>query len=55
MMLVPYTRRNRDLNCYNPFRAFDDLERAFFSDRTPAEFRTASTRRTSMLIWTRAA
>ena len=40
MMLVPYTRRNRDLNCYNPFRAFDDLERAFFSDRTPAEFRT---------------
>ena len=40
MMLVPYTRRIRDLSAYNPFRAFDDMERAFFSDRTPAEFRT---------------
>ena len=40
MMLVPYTRRMRDLSAYDPFRAFGDLERAFFSGRAPAEFRT---------------
>lgn len=38
MMLVPYTRKLRDL--YDPFRAFSELERAFFSDRSPGEFRT---------------
>ena len=40
MMLVPYTRRMRDLVAYDPFRTFGDLERAFFSGRGPAEFRT---------------
>ena len=40
MMLVPYTRKFRDMNAYNPFRAFDEMERAFFNDRAPAEFRT---------------
>ena len=40
MMLVPYTRRMRDLAAYDPFRTFGELERAFFSGRTPAEFRT---------------
>ena len=40
MMLVPYTRKFRDMNPYNPFRAFDEMERAFFNDRAPAEFRT---------------
>lgn len=37
-MLVPYTRRNQDL--FNPFRAFDDLERSFFSGSAFSEFRT---------------
>ena len=40
MMLVPYTRRMRDLAAYDPFRTFGELERAFFSGRVPAEFRT---------------
>ena len=40
MMLVPYTRRMRDLAAYDPFRTFGELERAFFSGRAPAEFRT---------------
>ena len=39
-MLVPYTRRMRDLAAYDPFRTFGELERAFFSGRAPAEFRT---------------
>ena len=40
MMLVPYTRRMRDLAAYDPFRTFGELERAFLSGRAPAEFRT---------------
>ena len=40
MMLVPYTRRMRDLAAYDPFRTLGELERAFFSGRAPAEFRT---------------
>ncbi len=40
MMLVPYTRRFRDLAAYDPFRTFGELERAFFSGRAPGEFRT---------------
>ncbi len=39
MMLVPYTRRNH-VSTYNPFRDFDELERAFFSDSTLGEFKT---------------
>ena len=39
-MLVPYTRAFRDLAAYDPFRAFGDLERAFFSVRALAKFRT---------------
>ncbi len=38
-MLVPYTRRN-NVSVYNPFRELDELERAFFSDRTMGEFKT---------------
>ncbi len=40
MMLVPYTRKFREFRPYDPFRAFDELERAFFNDRSPAGFRT---------------
>ena len=40
MMLVPYNRALRDLVAYDPFRTLGELERAFFSGRTPAEFRT---------------
>ncbi len=39
-MLVPYTRRIHDVSTFNPFRGFEDLERAFFSERGPGEFRT---------------
>jgi len=39
-MLVPYTRAIRDLVAYDPFRTLGELERAFFSGRAPAEFRT---------------
>ena len=39
-MLVPYTRAIRDLVAYDPFRTLGELERAFFSGRGPAEFRT---------------
>ena len=38
-MLVPYTRRN-SVSTYNPFHDFDELERAFFSDRSLGEFKT---------------
>ena len=39
-MLVPYTRALRDLAAYDPFRTLNEMERAFFSRRSPAEFRT---------------
>ena len=38
-MLVPYTRRN-SVSTFNPFHDFDELERAFFSDRSLGEFKT---------------
>ena len=38
-MLVPYTHRN-SVSTYNPFHDFDELERAFFSDRSLGEFKT---------------
>ena len=31
MFLTPYTRKQNELNHYNPFRAMEELERAFFS------------------------
>ena len=37
-MLVPYNRKNHSV--YNPFQDFDDLERAFFSDRSLGEQKT---------------
>ena len=37
-MLLPYTRKN--LSVYNPFQDVDDLERAFFSDRSLGELKT---------------
>ena len=38
MMLVPYTRRA--LSAFNPFREFDELERAFFKDNSISAFKT---------------
>ena len=38
MMLVPHSRKNHSV--YNPFQDFDDLERAFFSDRSLGELKT---------------
>ena len=38
MMLVPYSRKNHSV--YNPFHDFDDLEKAFFSDRSLGELKT---------------
>ena len=37
-MLVPYNRKNHSV--YNPCQDFDDLERAFFSDRSLGELKT---------------
>ena len=42
-MLVPYNRKNHSV--YNPFQDFDDLERAFFSDRSLGELKTEGHRR----------
>ena len=35
--LIPFTRH---VNVYDPFRAFDELERNFFNDRQTLSFRT---------------
>ena len=35
--LIPFTRH---VNVYDPFRAFDELERSFFNDRQTLGFRT---------------
>ena len=35
--LIPFTRH---VNVYDPFRAFDELERSFFNDRQTLSFRT---------------
>lgn len=38
-MFVPYTRKN-SVSTFNPFHDFDELERAFFTDRSLGEFKT---------------
>ena len=35
--LIPFTRH---VNVYDPFRAFDEMERSFFNDRSTLSFRT---------------
>ena len=35
--LIPFTRH---VNVYDPFRAFDEMERSFFNDRQTLGFRT---------------
>jgi len=40
--LIPFDRRNRNISFYDPFRAFDELERSFFggSNNVVNAFRT---------------
>ena len=40
--LIPFDRRNHRVSVYDPFRAFDEMERAFFGNQQPAvlSFRT---------------
>ena len=40
--LIPFDRRNHRVSVYDPFRAFDEMERAFFGSQQPAvlSFRT---------------
>lgn len=33
--LIPFDRHNRNVSFYDPFRAFDELERSFFGNNTP--------------------
>ena len=35
--LIPFTRH---VNVYDPFRAFDEMQRSFFNDNTTLSFRT---------------
>ena len=39
MFLTPYTKKN-ELRNYNPFRAMEEMERAFFGGNGIAEFKT---------------
>ena len=39
MFLTPYTKKN-ELHNYNPFRAMEEMERAFFGGNGIAEFKT---------------
>ena len=39
MFLTPYTKKN-ELHTYNPFRAMEEMERAFFGGNGIAEFKT---------------
>ena len=39
MFLTPYNRHN-NLSSYNPFRAFEDMEREFFGDHSNGGFST---------------
>ena len=39
-MLVPYMRKNNSVSNYNPFRSFDDFERAFWNDNSLEAFHT---------------
>ena len=39
--LIPFDRRNHSVSAFDPFRAFDDMERSFFRDMPSiASFRT---------------
>ena len=39
--LIPFDRRNHSVSAFDPFRAFDDMERSFFRDvPSIASFRT---------------
>ena len=40
--LIPFDRRGRNVSVYDPFRAFDELERSFFGSPAPhvSAFRT---------------
>ena len=40
--LIPFDRRNHRVSVYDPFRAFDEMERAFFGSQQPTvlSFRT---------------
>ena len=40
--LIPFDRRNHRVSVYDPFRAFDEMERAFFGSQQPSvlSFRT---------------
>ena len=40
--LIPFDRRSRNVSVYDPFRAFDELERSFFGNSNPVinSFRT---------------
>lgn len=39
--LIPFDRRNHSVSAFDPFRAFDDMERSFFRDApSVASFRT---------------
>ena len=40
--LIPFDRRNHRVSVYDPFRAFDEMERAFFGTQQPSvlSFRT---------------
>ena len=36
--LIPFDRRGHRVSVYDPFRAFDEMERAFFGNQQPAVF-----------------
>lgn len=38
--LTPYERRNNDLMFFSPFKELEDMEKRFFGDRIPANFKT---------------
>ena len=40
--LIPFDRRNHRVSVYDPFRALDEMERAFFGNQQPSvlSFRT---------------
>ncbi len=40
MNLFLFDRRNHSVSAFDPFRAFDDMERSFFRDVPIASFRT---------------
>ena len=39
-MLVPYIRRNQNLDVFNPFRELAEMERSFFNDNGLRAFKT---------------